>query len=56
VRDEFSRLARLYLHGSPLSQVIPESWKTDWAREQERKVKPAGRRPAAGIRSKKLGG
>jgi predicted transcriptional regulator len=50
VRDEYSRLARLYLHGSPLSQVIPDSWKTDWAREQERRMKPAGRARHAALR------
>jgi HTH-type transcriptional regulator, sugar sensing transcriptional regulator len=53
VRDEFSRLASRYMYDTPLSQVIPDSWKTEWVREQEKKSKPADRSRSAGNRSNK---
>lgn len=43
VRDEMRRLFRLYMQETPMREVIPSNWLTEWARKQKKKLKRPGR-------------
>jgi sugar-specific transcriptional regulator TrmB len=47
VMAELKRLADRYMSETPMMDVIPESWKTEWMKEQQRKSRPRTAKPAA---------